>query len=361
MSLSSFKSAHDFWAGKSVLVTGHTGFKGTWLSLWLTELGARVHGASLAPENHPSMFDAIGLSDRLASHSLLNINDLASLWGYYQSVQPEIIFHLAAQALVRPAHYNPINTLATNVMGTAHVLEAMRLSERPTTAVLVTTDKVYDNREWIWPYREQDRLGGHEPYAASKAAAELVIAAYRHAYFTGTGVKMSSVRAGNVIGGGDWSIDRLIPDAVRSFGKNEPLTLRNPAATRPWQHVFEPLFGYLDIAMALHSGLQIPAAMNFGPELKDVRPVGVVSQMIADYWGDDARVEFKVDKSVRESQLLALDNSLARNHLNWAPTFSLEQAISATVNWYKAYSAGDDMLQVSLEQLIQFGKQYYTQ
>ncbi|CAG0908439.1 unnamed protein product [Cyprideis torosa] len=246
-------------------------------------------------------------------------------------------------------------------MGTAHVLEAIRLSERPTTAVIVTTDKVYENREWIWAYREEDRLGGHEPYAASKAAAELVIAAYRQAFFhPGTGVKMSSVRAGNVIGGGDWSTDRLIPDAIRAFRRNEALILRNPNATRPWQHVFEPLFGYLDIAMALYEGLQIPSAMNFGPELKDVQSVGFVSQMMADLWGSGAKVEVQIDKSIRESQLLALDNSLARSHLNWAPTLSLEQAISQTITWYKAYSAGNDMLQLSLEQLARFERQYYS-
>lgn len=361
MSLFSSNTSHRFWEGRSVLVTGHTGFKGTWLSLWLTELGAQVHGVALPPEKAENMFDLIALQERLASHSIVNINDLEAYCAKFHEIDPEIVFHFAAQPLVRTAYYNPIMTLSTNILGTAHILEAVRKAKRPTTVVLATTDKVYENREWVWPYREQDRLGGHEPYAASKSAAEIITEAYRHTYFkSNTGIRIATVRAGNVVGGGDWSDDRLIPDAVRAFTSGRPLQLRYPGATRPWQHVFEPVFGYLDIAMALHSSLNIPSTMNFGPDLKDVMPVNLVSQMFAKLWGDEAIIETLGEDTIHEAKSLALDNSLARYHLKWRPTLSLEAAIAQTVMWYKAYIRGDDMLEVSLKQLLEFENKYYA-
>lgn len=344
-----------FWSGKVVLLTGHTGFKGAWLALWLEQLGAKVHGLALAPETRPNAFEVLGIEDRIASSRLINMNDFETVQKHVIDIDPDVVFHLAAQALVRKAYKSPLDTFATNIMGTAHILEAIRSSSKPISVIAVTTDKVYHNKEWIWPYRENDPLGGHEPYSASKSGAEHVISAYRQTYFNDeSGIKVVSVRAGNVIGGGDWAKDRLIPDAIESFSKQIPLILRNPSATRPWQHVFEPLLGYMIIAEKLENNDLAATAMNFGPDIGDVAPVDQVSKMLARAWGHDAKVEIRRDQSIQESRLLALDNNLARNQLGWLPRLSLEHAISETVLWYKAHLNNEDMLEFSLKQLACF-------
>jgi CDP-glucose 4,6-dehydratase len=346
-----------FYAGKRVLVTGHTGFKGGWLALWLHRLGATVHGYALAPPTDPSLFEAAGIGAALATDTRADLADLARLKVALNNAQPEIVFHLAAQPLVRVSYRDPLGTLASNVMGTAHVLEAVRAVHAVRALVLITTDKVYENCEWAYPYREVDPLGGHDPYSASKAAAEIVAASYRASFFTGeTGhpARVATVRAGNVIGGGDWASDRLIPDCVRAFVKNECVRLRFPQAVRPWQHVLEPLTGYLQLAQHLFApdGAKFAKAWNFGPYASGDATVGEIAETTARLWGDGARVECAPStENTHEAGLLRLDSTLARTELGWKPRWSLEQALAQTVAWYRAWSRGADMAAISLDQI----------
>ena len=349
------------WHGRSVLVTGHTGFKGGWLALWLNQLGARVHGFSLEPPTQPNLFEVARIGSLLASDVRADLADLSALKSAFASARPEIVFHLAAQPLVRDSYRDPRGTFATNVMGMAHVLEAARESEAVRALVLITTDKVYENREdSAHAYRETDRLGGHDPYSASKAAAEIVAASYRSSFFSEHGkgkALVATARAGNVIGGADWAAERLIPDCLRAFERGEPVVLRYPNALRPWQHVLEPLSGYLRLAERLvaKDGRRFATAWNFGPETAEDAPVGLVAQIIARLWGDDARVEHMPSTdNPHEAGFLRLDSSKARHELSWRPHWSLQQSLEKTVAWHRAWMKHADMMGFSLGQIREY-------
>lgn len=345
------------WRGRSAFVTGHTGFKGGWLTLWLHQLGARVHGFALDPPSKPNFFEVASIESVLASETRANLGDLAALKLALSTAEPEVIFHLAAQPLVRESYLDPLGTLATNIMGTAHILEAARVTPSVQAIVLVTTDKVYENREWVYPYREIDPLGGHDPYSASKAASEIVAASYRASFFgseSGHPVRIATARAGNVIGGGDWATDRLVPDCLRAFMKAQPVVLRFPDAVRPWQHVLEPLAGYLRLAEQLLAaeGDTFATAWNFGPDATDDATVGEVAAMAAQLWGKGARVEQAPSPhNPHEAGLLRLDSTRARMNLGWKPRWSLQHALKHTVNWHWAWIQGEDMNAVSLSQI----------
>jgi CDP-glucose 4,6-dehydratase len=346
-----------FYAGKHVLLTGHTGFKGGWLALWLHQLGATVHGYALNPPTEPSLFESAGVATALATDTRADLADLARLKATLNKAQPEVVFHLAAQPLVRASYRDPLGTLATNVMGTAHLLEAVRAVDSVRALVLITTDKVYENCERAQPYREIDRLGGHDPYSASKAAAEIVAASYRASFFagqTGHPARVATARAGNVIGGGDWASDRLVPDCVRAFVKNECVHLRSPQAVRPWQHVLEPLAGYLQLAQRLVApdGAKFAKAWNFGPDATGYDTVGEIAETIARLWGEGARVEcVPSSESAHEAGVLRLDSTLARTELGWKPRWPLEKALAQTVGWYRAWARGGDLAATSLGQI----------
>ena len=329
----------SFWNGKRVLVTGHTGFKGGWLTAWLLELGAEVTGFSLPPETGPNFFDASGLAERVPG-TLGDIRDPAAVSRVLDEFEPEIVFHLAAQPLVRQSYQEPVETFATNVMGMVHLLEAVRHTPSIRAVVNITTDKCYENREWVWGYRESDPMGGHDPYSASKGCSELVTAAYRRSFLAEAGVGVATARAGNVFGGGDWAKDRIIPDAVRAFTADMPLVVRNPASVRPWQHVLEPLCGYLILAERLFQGDRDAAdAWNFGPLPGSEVPVGELANLLADFWGASARWEShnprKDDVVPHEANILRLDITKARSRLGWSPRLELTEAVDMTVTWYK--------------------------
>ena len=346
----------QFWRGKRVFLTGHTGFKGGWLSLWLKSMGAQVFGFALAPQT-PSLFEQANVGDGL-SHTLGDVRDLSSLAHALAEARPDIVFHLAAQSLVRQSYADPVGTFATNVMGTVNLLEAVRLANHASGAVtraiiVVTTDKCYQNNEWLWGYRENEPLGGHDPYSSSKACAELVTAAYRTSFAKSQpGLAIASARAGNVIGGGDWAKDRLVPDAITAFNNKVTLLIRNPAAIRPWQHVLEPLAGYLMLAQHLVEAGEIYAqAWNFGPNASSERNVGEVVSLLAKSWGNDARWRVDGGEQVHEAQFLKLDSSKAGTLLKWQPRLSLAQAIQHTVDWYLAHKKSASIRQFTLEQI----------
>jgi CDP-glucose 4,6-dehydratase len=340
---------------RPVLVTGHTGFKGGWLALWLATLGARVHGYALAPPTHPNLFDVAGVARVLASDTRADLADLAALTATFERFRPEIVFHLAAQPLVREGYRDPLGTLATNVLGTAHVLEATRAVDSVRAVVVVATDKVYQNVETGHAFSEVDPLGGHDPYSGSKAAAEIAVASYRSSFF-GPGrhpARIATARAGNVIGGGDWAADRLVPDCLRAFATGEPVRLRHPEAVRPWQHVLGPLSGYLGLAARLldEDGEPLARAWNFGPDADDDATVGDVAERLAALWGEDARVERDADPGWPEAGLLRLDSGRARSELGWAPRWSVDEALERTLAWHRAWLRGDDMAAVCREQI----------
>jgi CDP-glucose 4,6-dehydratase len=341
----------SFWHGKSVFLTGHTGFKGSWMALWLQHLGARVHGYALDPITQPSLCQALDL--KLDSDTRKDLRDLEALKRAVQQAQPEIVFHLAAQPLVRESYQDPVGTFATNVLGTAHLLESLRGLEQLKTAIIITTDKVYHNEEWPYPYREHDRLGGNDPYSASKAAAEIITASYRASFLKEQGVRVASARAGNVIGGGDWSADRLVPDCLKAFAVGKPVELRYPQAVRPWQHVLEPLSGYLQLAQSEdHEG-----GWNFGPKGDEGHAeVGQVVESLARLWGEGARAELSQEKHPKEAGLLRLDISKAQAELEWQPRWSLEQALAATVDWQKGFLAGTPARELCLNQIGLFAQ-----
>lgn len=339
----------DFWHGRRVFVTGHTGFFGGWLCLALLRLGARVTGFSLAPATRPNLFGAVGLEGRMSS-IIGDIRRLNVLTAAMRECDPEIVFHLAAQPLVRAAHAAPVDTFSTNVMGTVHVMQAMRACESLAAGVIFTTDKVYENAEDGTRFRESDRLGGKEPYGASKACAEIAVAAYRQSYFGTTPV--ATARAGNIIGGGDWSADRLVPDAVRAFSAGKPLRLRNPQAVRPWQHALEPARGIMMLAEKLVADGGAAREWNFGPADDSAVTVGALADLLVQSWGDDSEWIDEAEKDAPyEAKLLNLDSTLARTELGWEPAWSLERALRGSVEWYRAFFARRDMYEFSNAQI----------
>lgn len=332
----------DFWRDKRVLLTGHSGFKGAWLALWLTRLGAQVTGLALAPATEPSLFTLARVADGLHANPWCDIRDAQAVAAVVQQARPHIVLHLAAQALVRTGYAEPLTTWATNVQGTAHVLDALRGAKDARVAVVVTTDKVYRNREWAYPYREDDTLGGHDPYSASKAAAELVTASYRDSFLAAQGVAVASARAGNVIGGGDWAADRLIPDAVRAWEAGQTLQLRHPGATRPWQHVLEPLAAYLQLAERLWADPALARAYNFGPLPHEAASVGNVIKMASSAYQASATSYQNKSDGPHEAGWLALETAHARQALGIAPRWHLATAVQRTMAWYRAQADGGD-------------------
>lgn len=349
-----------FWKGRRVFLTGHTGFKGSWLALWLQQLGADVAGYALPPHTSPNLFQAAHVARGMTS-TIGDLRDFEKFRGAMQAHQPEIVLHLAAQSLVRISYQDPIGTYETNVLGTARVLEAVRGCATVRSVVIVTTDKCYQNNEWVWPYRETDALGGHDPYSNSKACAELVTNAFRNSFFPPERypehrVAIASARAGNVIGGGDWSADRLIADIVRAFTLGESLRIRNPKATRPWQHVLEPLRGYLTLAQGLYEhGTKFSGAWNFGPRYEDARPVEWIVEHLAARWKQThvAAPHWEIDRGPHphEAQMLKLDWTKASVELGWNPRLTLPETLGMTLDWYQAVEAGVDARQKCLEQV----------
>ncbi len=344
------------WEGRRVFVTGHTGFKGGWMALWLHGLGAEVRGYSLDPGTEPSLFDAASIGT-VVDDVRGDIRDEARLNRAMQEFAPEVVFHLAAQPLVRLSYEDPILTYETNVIGTARVLNAVRRTSSVRAVVSVTTDKCYENKEWVWGYRETDPLGGYDPYSSSKACAEIVSAAFRQSYFHPSrmaehGVGIATARAGNVIGGGDWSTDRLLPDLVRGFLSGQPVRIRRPHSIRPWQHVLEPVDGYLRLAEALLTGNpQFATAFNFGPEDADARPVHWIAEKMTAFWGKGASWILDEDPSVHEAGYLKLDASRAHAELHWKPRLRLETALEWLVEWYRAWSEGAPMQELTMAQI----------
>jgi CDP-glucose 4,6-dehydratase len=328
----------NFWKSRKVFLTGHTGFKGSWLALWLLSMGAHVCGYSLEPSTAPSLYKSLALDDDLQS-VIADIRNLAALESAMRSFQPEVVIHMAAQPLVRLSYERPVETYEVNVLGTVHLLEAVRRTPSVRAVVCVTSDKCYENREWPWPYREDEAMGGHDPYSSSKGCAELVTAAYRRSFFhVADSPAVATARAGNVIGGGDWAPDRLVPDIIRAFTVHQSVTVRNPDAVRPWQHVLEPLSGYLTLAEHLcREGAKFEGGWNFGPSDSDAQPVRhLVSEMVR-LWGEDASWQIVSQQNVHEAHLLRLDSSKARTALRWRPRWTLDQALEKTVNWYREF------------------------
>lgn len=348
----------SFWRGKRVLVTGHTGFKGSWLCLWLQAMDATVAGFALDPATSPNLFELARVGAKMDS-AIGDLRDPDAVARAVERFRPEIVLHLAAQAVVRISYDEPVATYATNVMGTVHLLEAVRRCPDVRAVVVVTSDKCYENREWAWGYRESEPMGGHDPYSSSKGCAELITAAYRSSFF-GPGAGMhgaavASARAGNVIGGGDWTPDRLIPDIMRALAEKRPVAIRNPGAVRPWQHVLESLGGYLEIAERLCSdGAAFAEAWNFGPGYRDCRPVGWLVSRIAALWGGDVRWDIDCRARPHEANVLKLDSSKAAARLGWQPRWELGRALESIVSWHKAHIAGEDMRAVTIAQIRQF-------
>ena len=341
----------EFWRGKRVFLTGHTGFKGGWLSLWLQQLGAELHGYALAPAGEHNLFDAARVADGMGS-TIADVRDLAALKSALGAFRPEIVIHMAAQPLVRQSYADPVETYATNVMGTVHLLEAVRASPGVRAVVNVTTDKCYENREWPWGYREDEAMGGHDPYSSSKGCAELVSSAWRRSFFQQGGPALATARAGNVIGGGDWATDRLVPDILRAFERAEPVVIRHPQATRPWQHVLDPLAGYLTLAQRLwHDGEAVAEGWNFGPRDEDARPVQWIVEQLAQQWGAGARWQLDDGVHPHEANFLKLDISKARARLHWAPRWRLADALRHTVAWHRAWRGGQDARTLCLAQI----------
>lgn len=345
-----------FWKDKTVLVTGHTGFKGSWLSLWLQKSGAKVIGYSLRPPTVPSMFMVAGVADGMRSIED-DIRDLPRLREEFQRYSPEIVIHMAAQSLVRYSYENPVETYTTNVIGTVNVFEAVRATSSVRVVLNVTSDKCYENKEWPWGYRENEPMGGYDPYSSSKGCAELVTSAYRNSFFTEKDkpVVLASARAGNVIGGGDWAKDRLIPDAMQAFMKGIPVVIRRPAAIRPWQHVLEPLNGYLTLLEKMYdSGSEFGQGWNFGPESNDVKPVAWIVETLAGFWGEKSAWDLDCADQPHEARYLKLDCSKARSLLGWQPKMSLQEGLRQVVDWYKAYQSKRDMHEYSMNEIAAY-------
>lgn len=347
----------DFWHDRSVLITGHTGFKGSWLALWLNELGANVHGYALEPPTIPNMYQVANVDSSLSTDIRADVLDIEKLESAFQQTKPEVVFHLAAQSLVRKSYNLPVDTFATNVMGTVNVLEVARRCRFIKTIVIVTTDKVYENLENEHAYSENDSLGGHDPYSASKAAAEIVTASYRKSFFYDSrksSLNVATVRSGNVIGGGDWSLDRLVPDCLRAFTENKPVELRYPEAIRPWQHVLEPLSGYINLAEKLtgDDGKCFAKAWNFAPEVEQHKNVVEVAKILAHLWGESAQVKVtRATQNPHEAKMLMLNSSRAQNELIWKQHWPIKKMLEATVEWHRAWLNSEDMHSIVLRQI----------
>ena len=358
------RNNYSIFTDKRVLITGHTGFKGSWLSVWLTELGADVIGYSLEPPTKPSMFEAINLQDKI-THIIGDVRDDKHLLTVFNKYQPEFVFHLAAQPIVRLSYREPKLTYETNVMGTVNVLEAIRKTESVRVGVIITSDKCYENKEWIYGYRESDPMGGYDPYSSSKGCAELVVSAYRRSFFSPERynehkVSLSSARAGNVMGGGDWGQDRLVPDCVRELSRNRIIAIRNPDAVRPWQHVLEPLSGYLLLSSKMYQeGDRYAGAWNFGPPDSDIITVEEIVKKIIFYWGGG---EYKAEvssKNPHEAKLLKLDCSRAHSLLGWDSAYNIDETLKETVEWYKKYYEGTkskELYKFTVEQIKEYMK-----
>jgi CDP-glucose 4,6-dehydratase len=349
----------DFWSGKRVFLTGHTGFKGSWLALWLQQMGAQVRGFALEPPTTPSLFAEARIARGMESHSG-DIRDYRQLSESLASFRPEIVMHMAAQSLVRPSYDLPVETYATNVMGTVHLLEAVRHSGGVRAVVNVTSDKCYENQEWLWGYRENEPMGGFDPYSNSKGCAELVTSAYRCSFFNPQhhrehGCALATVRAGNVIGGGDWARDRLLPDILRAFEAGAEVEIRSPGAIRPWQHVLEPLSGYLQLAERLYAdGAEYAEGWNFGPDEQDARPVGWIVRRMVELWGDGAGWSEDRQPQPHEANYLKLDCSKAKTLLEWQPRWHLQESLQRIVRWHKAWLRGEDMREYSLAEIMDY-------
>ena len=342
----------EFWRGRRVLLAGHTGFKGAWAALWLKHAGAEVTGLSLPPEKGPTLFDLAGVAGDV-DHRIADLRDPVAVAEIAAAVKPEIVIHMAAQAIVRRAAREPLATFATNALGTAHLLEALREVAGVRAILVVTTDKVYENSEGARRFTETDPLGGHEPYSASKAAAELVTRAYAETFFASRGVRVAAARGGNVIGGGDFGEDRLVPDLVRAVGRDEPVLIRNPDSTRPWQHVLDCLAGYFRYAEALAAGAEVPPALNFGPASARTSVRALAEAMLTAL---DSKAGWRRDAVVgpREASELALDSSAARRVLNWREVLAAEAAVTWTADWYRAFRRGEDMRAATLKQIADY-------
>ncbi len=347
------------YRNRKVLITGHTGFKGAWLSIWLNHLGSSVIGYALKPPTHPSLFELCDLESKVTSIEG-DVRDFDHLKSIIQKYKPEIIFHLAAQALVRRSYHDPLETYSTNIMGTVHLLEAVRQIGGVRVVINVTSDKCYENRERIWGYRENDPMGGHDPYSSSKGCSELITRAYTESYFNPEhyekhGVSVASVRSGNVIGGGDWAEDRLLPDCMKALLENRPIVIRYPDAVRPWQHVLEPLFGYLLLAQVLYQNeASFGEAWNFGPDDENAKPVRWLVERIVEIWGGKACWEIDQSSQLHEARMLKLECSKAKEKLGWYPQWDLTTALRVTVDWYKAYGHHEDVLTMTIHQIEQY-------
>jgi len=360
-SLESLAVNPPFWSGKKVFLTGHTGFKGSWLSLWLQELGAQVTGYALQPPTDPSLYETAGVAQGMRSITA-DIRDAEKLTAAMCAAAPDIVIHMAAQPLVRHSYIEPVETYSTNVMGTVNLLEAVRGTKSVKAVVNVTSDKCYDNREWVWGYRENEAMGGYDPYSSSKGCAELVTSAYRNSYFhpksyQSHGVAIASARAGNVIGGGDWAGDRLIPDIVRAIMQGKPVNIRNPHAIRPWQHVLEPLSGYLILAQKLYEdGARFAEGWNFGPDDKDAKPVQWIVERLTQAWGEGASWVLDGGDHPHEAHYLKLDCSKAKIRLDWHPRWHLESVLRAIIEWHREHRDGKDMRELTLRQIRAYNK-----
>ncbi len=341
----------SFWHGKRVFLTGHTGFKGSWLSLWLQSMGVELQGVALNPPTQPALFDIARVSEGM-DHQIADIRDYQKIKSLMVAFKPEIVIHMAAQPLVRLSYQSPVETYATNVMGTVHVLEAARHVDSVRAIVNITTEKCYENKECAWGYRENEPMGGHDPYSSSKGCAELVSSAYRESFLSNQGIALATARAGNVIGGGDWANDRLVPDILRALEKNDPVLIRNPHAIRPWQHVLEPLSGYLTLAESLYEHGQTDAqGWNFGPRDEDAKPVQWIVERLCDAWGGGSSWSLQPGEHPHEANFLKLDISKARQRLQWSPRWSLNVALSHIVDWHRAWLAKEDMRSICLQQI----------
>jgi CDP-glucose 4,6-dehydratase len=344
----------NFWKGKRVLITGHTGFKGSWLSLWLQTLGAKLSGLSLENHSSPNMFDLCNIGASM-DNFMGDIKDFDFVYGSVSKIRPEIVIHMAAQSLVRYSYQNPIETYATNIMGTVNLFESLRKIGGVKSIINVTSDKCYENKEWLWGYRENERLGGYDPYSNSKACSELVTSAYRLSFYQDLGIGLASARAGNVIGGGDWSTNRLIPDVIKSFIENKSVVIRSPNAIRPWQHVLEPLSGYLTLAEALWKDrVSYEQAWNFGPKVEDCKPVSWIVDNLSKLWGVDAKWSIDIESHHHEAKYLKLDATKARELLSWNQKWDIQEGLEKSFSWYKAWLSGHDLNYFTLQQINEY-------